>query len=216
MRAIETLRTQIPEEIFNYTQITSALRHYSKPRDVISKFLADGDVIRIRKGLYIFSNFWRRKSFNPELLANLIYGPSLISLDYVLSSAGLIPESVPEITSLCTGRSRIFDTPVGRFSYRQISKARFIFRSEWNRAENGSFFSARPIKALADKIFFDKRFIPTSPLSYDEYLLRDLRVDETVLKDYVTGENLTELDAVYNVRRISWFIVYLKRKYSLQ
>ena len=49
--------------------------------------------MRIRKGLYAFGEPLRRAPISRELLANLIYGPSYISLDYALSYHGLIPET---------------------------------------------------------------------------------------------------------------------------
>ena len=74
----------------------------------------------MKKGLYIFGEEYRRKPYSREILANLIYGPSYISLDYALQHYGLIPERVEAITSVARGRSRKFSTPIGLFTYRMI------------------------------------------------------------------------------------------------
>jgi hypothetical protein len=49
------------------------------------------------------------------LIANHLYGPSYVSLDYALGHYGLIPEAVRQITSVTTRRGKTYDTPLGRF-----------------------------------------------------------------------------------------------------
>lgn len=41
-------------------------------------------IIRVKKGLYVFGPEVRRRPFSLEVLANTIYGPSYISLQYAL------------------------------------------------------------------------------------------------------------------------------------
>lgn len=216
MRAIQKIREHINEEVFDYTQVIEALKDYKKPRDVINTFLKNGDIIRIKKGLYVFGEFWRKKSFNRELLANLIYGPSVISSENVLSTVGLIPEEVKTITSITPGRSRSFDTPVGKYTYKQLSKERFSYGIEINRSNGAQYFTANPLKALADKIWFDKRFKPTSPKSYEAYLYDDLRIDPDILKDYLDKEFIKKLNKIYSARKITWFVEFLKREFTFK
>ena len=92
-----------------------------------------------------------------ELLANLIYGPSYISLDYALSYHGLIPERVETVTSVTLGRSRTFTTPYGMFSYRRLSQSRYAVGGLLAEHGDLSFLIASPEKALADKVWADKR-----------------------------------------------------------
>lgn len=115
------MRLQLGRDVFDYQQLTACLGHLSKPRDKIHKLLAKGDIVRIRKGLYAFGREYRREPLSREVLANLIYGPSYISLEYALSYHGLIPERVSTVTSVALGRSRKFDTPVGTFTYQSLS-----------------------------------------------------------------------------------------------
>ena len=115
------IRQQLGRDVFDYQQLTACLSYLSKPRDKINKLLGRGDIVRIRKGLYAFGGAYRREPLSRELLANLIYGPSYISLEYALSYHGLIPERVSTVTSVALGRSRKFDTPLGTFTYRSLS-----------------------------------------------------------------------------------------------
>ncbi|MEA3441146.1 MAG: hypothetical protein U9R58_12785 [Chloroflexota bacterium] len=111
MKTIGKIRAKIHGEIFDYQVLLYTLSGYRKPRDKITRLLAAGAIVRIKKGLYCFGDPFRKKPISREHLANLIYGPSYISIDYALSYYGLIPERVETITSVTTHRSRDFDTP---------------------------------------------------------------------------------------------------------
>ncbi len=65
----------------------------------------------------------------------MIHGPSYVSFEYVLSRAGLIPETVKALTSASPKRNRDFDTPLGRFSYRHLPLEAYTFG--WTRREIG-------------------------------------------------------------------------------
>jgi len=125
MLDIAQIRTQIERDVFDYQQLISCLGHLNKPRDKIRRLLSRDDIVRIKKGLYTFGEPYRRGTISRELLANLIYGPSYVSLDYALSYHGLIPERVETVTSVTTGRSHEFETPFGTFAYRRLCRGRY-------------------------------------------------------------------------------------------
>src|SRR5205085_9208942 len=100
------------EEI-DYQFLLSLLLEYARPREKISAWLKSGELIRVKKGLYIFGPQVAQGPYSPEVLANLIYGPSAISLNYALSFYGLIPERVTTITSITNKRNKQFSTAVG-------------------------------------------------------------------------------------------------------
>ena len=151
---MESIRKQIAHEEFDYQTLIDSLKEYSRPRDKISDLLRKRIIIRVKKGLYIFGEGYRSKPYSREILANLIYGPSYISLDYALQHYGLIPERVEAVTSVSTGRSRRFFTPVGLFTYRMIPLQ--AYRIGMDRVDIGdgrAFLMATPEKALADKLY---------------------------------------------------------------
>ncbi len=175
------LRQEIPYEEFDYPTLLHALREYRQPRARITALLRQGRIIRVKKGLYIFGEAERRRPYSKEILANLIYGPSCISLDFALHYYGLIPERVIGLTSVTIGRSREFFTPVGHFSYRTIPLKAFQHGIGQAQTEDGRFYlMALPEKALADKIRLDKVAISTQKEML-EYLMGDLRIDSTGL-----------------------------------
>jgi hypothetical protein len=214
MIPIEQVRNQIEGEIFDYSQLMVALSHYRKPRDSVSTLLKRGHIIRVRKGLYIFGPIWRRTPLALEPLANLVYGPSSISLDYALNWYGLIPERVTTITSTATGHSRKFLTPVGHFSYVQLSGNRFSVGLILHNSPGGSFLMAEPLKALADKVWTDSRFKPTSTASYTDYLFADLRIDEDTLAPLVVSDRIVAIEKAYATRKVLWLMEYLLKRFE--
>jgi predicted transcriptional regulator of viral defense system len=196
------LLKSIPYEEFDYQTLLDAVHEYSQPRMKISGMLAKGDIIRVKKGLYILGESLRRRPFCRELLANLMYGPSYLSLEYALHYHGLTPERAETLTSVTCGRSRSFDTPVGTFSYRMIPLE--AFRTGMDRVElddGRSFLIAVPEKALADRIVADRGAGITTQKELHDYLLSSLRTDPVMLRELDTAR-LEEIAQHYRSRRV--------------
>lgn len=178
---IRDLTQQIPQDIFDYQQLIHAISDYAKPRTKIGQLIEQGVIIRIRKGLYTFSSAYRRHPLCQELIANLLYGPSYVSLEYALAYYGLIPERVSLITSVTIGRSRKYDTPIGHFSFQMIpTKAYQVGMTQISTAHH-RYLVAEPEKALMDKIANTKGTAFRSIKSMITYLFEDLRIEETDL-----------------------------------
>jgi predicted transcriptional regulator of viral defense system len=182
MSEIRLIRQRIEREVFDYHVLLSALSNYSKPRDKITRLLAEGDIVRIKKGLYCFGEAFRREPVSREYLANLILGPSYVSLEYALSFHGLIPERVEQLTSVTTQRSRDFTTPLGHFSYQTLSTPRYAVGACLESSGSTRFLMASAEKAMADKVWKDKRFSGRRLSDYETYLLEDLRIDPDGLR----------------------------------
>lgn len=83
----------------------------------ISALVTAGDLLRLKKGFYTFSPDYRRQPIDVLAVANGLYAPSYVSFEYALSLHGVIPERVMQITSATCKNNKLFDTPIGRFSY---------------------------------------------------------------------------------------------------
>lgn len=208
MDNIAKLRQNIRGEVFDYQVLLGVLSDYRKPRDRITRLLASGTIVRIKKGLYCFGEAFRKEPISPEYLANLIYGPSYLSLDYTLSLYGLIPERVETITSVTTRRSRHFDNSFGTFSYRMLSGSRYAVGVILERAEKTPFLMASPEKALADKVWTDKRFKGLRVSDYREYLYEDLRVDQHAISQF-DYSRLKAISTAYNSSKINNLVGFL-------
>jgi hypothetical protein len=205
------VRTRIQPEIFDYQTLNDALRDLSSPRDKITRLLREGVLIRIKKGLYIFGDRYRRHPYSKELLANLIYGPSYVSLDYALAYHGLIPERVEALTSVTPNRSRRFATPVGLFTYRQIPLS--AYEAGMVRVESGPeqvFLIASPEKALADKIVSVRGTHIVSAAEMGRFLENDLRIDAEAIR-VLSAEQIDDFSGRYRSRRLRFLSMVVRR-----
>jgi hypothetical protein len=175
---MDDLRAKIQGEEFDYQTLLSALDDYASPRDVITRLLRDRAVIRVKKGLYVFGPTYARRPYSRELLANLVYGPSYVSLEYALQYYGLIPEHVHAVTSVTVARPKRFQTPVGLFTYRASPVSSYWPGVTRLQLEPGvAALLATPEKALADKVRDDRGIAVNSVSAMTGYLMEDLRLD---------------------------------------
>ena len=193
------LRQQIDREEFDYQVLMSALSDLASPRDKVTALLRSSVIIRVKKGLYIFGETYRRKPYCRELLANLIYGPSYVSLEYALGYYGLIPERVEVLTSVTSGRARRFDTPIGVFTYRPTTH--FALGIDRVGPEDSSYLIAVPERALADRLRDDRGGGSRTRKGMAEYMFDDLRLDEDRIKE-MNADFMEELSEKLQSRKI--------------
>jgi predicted transcriptional regulator of viral defense system len=180
MTKIDTFQLQkaIPQEEFDYALLSSALSEYVGTRQKINELLKSGVITRVKKGLYVYGPGYNRAPICKELLANLIYGPSCISLEYALAYHGLIPERVETITSVTPKRDKQFKTPLGRFTYRYLGADKYPhgITQVWIDDKHPILMASKE-KALCDCVLLNK--VTGIKISEDakNYLEFDLRVD---------------------------------------
>lgn len=127
--------------IFGISKIaaTFLLYRYAK-RDLIR---------RLKRGLYVFDEVILPDPF----LANKLYEPSYVSLEFALSYHRIIPETVYEITSVTTKAPRRFAVREKLFTYRHIRKEAFTGYA-LDKQRGVSFLMAEPEKAFVDLMYF--------------------------------------------------------------
>ena len=96
---------------------------------------------------------FRKRSHSAPELANAIYSPSYLSLEWALSHYGLIPEAVHVFTSVASRVTRMFENPLGRFEYRHIQQSLF---TGFTRREllGADVYMEQPEKAVLDFLYF--------------------------------------------------------------
>ena len=208
------LKEKIPQEEFDYQTLVGVLAAYTAPRDKITSLIKQGVIIRVKKGVYVFGKALRRHPYSLETLANLIYGPSYISLEYALQFYGLIPEHVRTVTSVATGRSRHFSTPVGDFSYWKIPMPAFTSGMDLLPNTSGAtYLMAVPEKALTDKIQSERGLPIRSRQDVETYLVENLRIDIDDLS-LMSARRIEEYAALYRsqkARNLAIFIRYIAK-----
>lgn len=162
--------------------ILDMLSDYQSPNDKISELLKSKDLISIRRGLYMVGPKMDLPAPVPFLIANHLRGPSYISLESALSYWNMIPERVYEISSVTIKTSKLYKTPVGRFSYKQLQTPYYSFGiKRIEHSPKQSILVASPEKALCDKIILTPNIYLRSVKQTKEFLLEDLRIEHDAL-----------------------------------
>lgn len=194
----------------NYDSLSSFLGNYKSIKDKIVSLEKKGDIIRVKKGLYVINPLLLSNPLSKELIANHLYDQSYISFETALSYYGLIPERVYTMKSASIKRSKSFSNSIGNFQYIQIDQNYFSIgvRSEIVN-NNYAFLIACPEKALCDLIVYSKALRLQSLKSMKEYLFEDLRIDSyefkklksELIKECMekTSKKRNELELLYKI-----------------
>ncbi len=120
----------------------------------LSRWQKRGLILPLRKGVYVLGPTQSSSSPDLLMLANIIYEPSYVSLEYALHFYGLIPERVMQVTSITTRKTKSFKNSFGCFVYQHLKPCAFRgFRQELGKG--GSFFLAEPEKAVVDFLYLN-------------------------------------------------------------
>lgn len=198
------------------SMLLSIFSKYEDPRGRIHDLVRKNIITSVKQGLYIVNGDLTSRPYSTELLANMIYGPSYISLETALSHYGFIPERPAKITSITLGKGWIFHTGVGDFEYFHLNGE--VYAPGVDLHEAGpkiSFLMATPEKALIDFIYFretGKGF--TRPLEYFDYLVESHRLDLDTIAERVSPTKIETLSRNYSLKRVDWFAGELIRRLS--
>lgn len=164
------------------------LGEYKSPNDKISELLKSGELISIRRGLYAPGPQTELPTPAPFLIANHLRGPSYVSLETALSYWGLIPERTFEISSVCIQSSKKYHTALGRFTFQQVSLPYYAFGIQNVQISNEqTALISTPEKAICDKIILTAGINLRSRKQTALFLLEDLRMDITMLRNLDTS-----------------------------
>lgn len=177
---------------------------------MVNKALKKGELIKIRRGLYLLADKYRQKKLSKFFLASRITPHSYISLESALSYHGWIPERVTIVTSvLARGRTKKFITHFGEFVFYQLPVNEYEFLTGVNRIEEiegEPFLLASPLRALADYVYINK--IDWESINY---LTNSLRIDIEQLRK-INSKHFAEIKKVYRSTRVLHFLDSLKKE----
>lgn len=137
----------------------------------------DGEIIRLKKGLYVVNPKVSRMELSPFLLSNHIYGPSYVSMQTALRYYGLIPEAVYSVQSMTTGVARDYENAIGNFNYIHVPPTYYNIGVTMKESTGATFMIATPEKALCDLMVFTPNLNLRFQTSMREYLEEDIRFD---------------------------------------
>ena len=153
----------------------------------------NGYIIRLKRGLYVVNPEYTGKRLSNELIANHLYAPSYVSMSTALRYYGLIPEAVYVNQSMTVKHSRSFQTPIGNYDYKYISREAFAVGVRTEHVADYAFLIASPEKALCDLIANSSKVNLRYMKDVENYLENDIRMDmeefmkfdSRVLEEYI-------------------------------
>lgn len=121
----------------------------------LSRWLKAGKLIRLKKGVYVLPQPFRKTEIFEPYVASLLLRPSYLSLEKALEYHDLIPEGVRVFTSVTPKSPYRFKTSIGEFAYQHLKPSLF-----WGYVsitlKGQTAFIAYPEKALLDLIYLNK------------------------------------------------------------
>lgn len=180
--------------------------HYLKV--FISRYKKKGKIINLKKGLYttkqFLDNFRQLNYFNSfvpftEFVANILYQPSYLSLEYVLAENNILTENPFGITSITKNKTAKFNNHFGQFFYHKIKDELFLGFETKIKYENSiatlTIFKASKAKALFDYLYLRKNIV-VDDKSIDELRLnisgfKSIEIKE--FKSYINLEGSTKM-----------------------
>jgi predicted transcriptional regulator of viral defense system len=176
-------------------------------RNNLVNWVSKGYLVRLRQGYFAFPEYKESTDFT-LYFANIIYKPSYISLQTALSFYGIIPEAVPNITSVTTLKTKTFSNYFGEYSYKNI-KPDLMFGYDLREMEGGRrIMFATPEKALADLLYL-------YPFYNTERELEELRLDESYMEDDFNTDRLMEFSYRIGSKALSNRIDMLRKVHNL-
>ena len=161
----------------------------------VAFWLKKGYIKKVRKGLYVLTTVAGK--IDPVVLAEKIYAPSYLSLEYALNYYGIIPDIPGTYTSVSTRKTENFKNEFGNYSYQQIKKELFI-GYESVESDFSSYKIATPEKALLDYLYLNRnKFVP----EFDFW--KELRIDENFKFDEKEIEKYKKL---FNKKKVSLLV----------
>jgi predicted transcriptional regulator of viral defense system len=197
----DQFRRETAAEIFDYQYLAYYLKDLKKPRDKVASLVTEGKLIRVKKGLYVFGENWRKNPLSLEMIANVLYGPSCVSFEYALTRYAFLAERSSVITCLTIGDTKTFETPLGIFEYRAIDREKFKIGIEYRDlgAEGGYLIASRE-KALVDLVYRTPGIRTLEQLRH--YLFEEMRVDESMFRE-LDKKRLAEIAKIYKKKSIT-------------
>lgn len=170
---------------------------------ILSRQVKQGAMLRLRKNFYVAKSYLdgteKRGVFSDylEFLANRLYSPSYLSLDYVLHEHNMLTEIPRNITSVGLRKTDRFSNDLGHFIYHKIKEELYL---GFNVIKKGDFsiLKATKAKALFDFLYYRKRLL------MDKKAVEELRLnmDEFGGKDWKELEEYIEFEGSLRMKEI--------------
>lgn len=149
---------------------------------------------KIANNFYIFPEKELNES-ELNFIANLLYEPSYLSLEYALNYYSLIPEAVFWRTNITSRITKKLLTPIGNFSYRKV-KNNLLFGYKLVENKEITFKIAEPEKAILDFLYLRKDLA-----TKDDF--KELRVNKDIFNEVVNIQKLNKYLKIFDSKKLT-------------
>ncbi|HFE64690.1 MAG TPA: hypothetical protein ENK14_09805 [Caldithrix sp.] len=139
----------------------------------VSEWLKKGLLLKLKRGIYLINDANYLEKTSLLSIANYLYQPSYISLEFALRYYQLIPEEVYHITSVTTRKTAHFKNSLAYFYYRHIKESLF-WGFDTISVNNQSVFMALPEKALIDFFYLNLNDFINQRNSWQSYRFQNI------------------------------------------
>lgn len=178
-----------------YFDLPLVMQAFDDPRPTVrvqlSRWVRQGKVLGLRRGIYTLADPYRRATVSPPALANALHRPSYLSGLWALHFHDLIPERVHWLTSVTTRGPQHFENPLGVFDYRNLKREAFF---GYRGVADGP---ATVLVADPEKALLDHWHLASGEWTADR--IEEMRYQNT---GCVEPEKLTAYAARYNSPRL--------------
>jgi predicted transcriptional regulator of viral defense system len=199
MKFDELLRIIEDEPVFETSLLLSGDVDTVDVQRQLSRWASGGRLYRLRRGLYAPAPPYGKVRPHPFAVANRLMRPSYVSLQSALAFHSVIPESVPLVTSVTTGRPGEFSTPLGTFMFRHVQMKHFHGFREIQVVDRQRVFVATPEKALLDLLYLERG-------SDSQRFIAELRLE---LEDGFDLELFSRLSTGFESRKVQRAVSYV-------
>jgi len=176
---------------------------------LVNKILSRGEIVRVRRGIYVLAEQYRTVNLNPFFLANRTVSGSYVSFESALEYHGWITKKEPTVvvtSVIYSGRTRDFHTHLGEFKYvfLPVNDLEFLSGVSRQTVEGQPYMIAKPLRALADYVY--NRKIKWTGI---DFLLQKLHLEEGELLA-LTQEDFQEVLPIFRSKRVLSFLQNLQ------
>jgi len=196
---LDLLRGEI---VFRSSILHSAGEDSATTRRQLMRWAHAGRLEQLRRGVYAVAPPYRTRPPHPFVVAGLLRPGSYVSLQSALSHYGLIPEHVPTVSSVTTGRPETLRTSLGSFVFRHVSTRLFWGYEVVRLGGAETAFVASAEKAILDTVHLTRG-------GDGEAFLRELRLQNLEVLHPGRLESLAEQSGLPRLRRAAAFVAQL-------
>ncbi len=205
IKRIFEISKKLPFFNFNTLSPIEDNRRYLKV--MMGRAAKSDKTIRLKKGVYVTKSYLddlrinQKFSFYLEFLANNLYQPSYLSVEYILYENNILSDVPANYTSVTTNKTMHFTNTLGDFFYHKIKNELFV--GFFIKKENNYLIAkATKAKALFDFLYLRKNIL------INKRSVQELRLNLGVIaeKDKKEFNRYIKIEKSYKMSQISHWL----------